>query len=581
MIREYYRFLKEYFNLTKLKKGFLIITIITAVFYKGLEVLLPIFSSWIIKYVTNNNISMSYISLAIFFGTYLLYNLSLFANYKIYGYNMRYSYKNIQTKILNKLMSVDGNFTRKFSKERIMNTINSDVIDIGDMCDQVSELFTTIFQVLAVFIIVFMYNPYLSIVMILYTFIYIWVRNSADRKIAFYHKKVVRCDDKYSGLLGQIISGLQEIKTFNILEKLESKLNYIQNNFSKNYMKKRKYYTIRDNDVRFVTHGFRLILYVILLVMMIQNQINIDILVLIIAYHEGLVTYIDTLISATSSIREVNVAVQRVNQILNYKHINNITYGDNDTDDIEGIVEFKNVSFKYKDRNILNNINLKIKPNSVTTIVGESGSGKTTIFNLLLRINKVTNGEILIDDVNIYDYTKEIYSSNVSVVNQKPFIFNMSIRENLNFVDKNTTNQIEACKKVGMHDFISSLPDGYNTILRENATNISGGQKQLISIARTLLSNSEILLFDDITTSLDPDTAKLVPNILKELKEDHTIILITKKPELMKCADRIIVLDHGKIVGDGKHKNLMETNEIYQMLQARKSPSRIGVFNND
>lgn len=581
MVKEYYKFLKEYFNITKLKKKFLIITIITAILYKGIEVLLPIFSSWIIKYVTNNDIFMSYISLAIFFVTYLLYNLALFANYKVYGYNMRYCYKNIQTRILNKLVSVDSNFSRKFTKERIMNTINSDVIDIGDMCDRVSELLTTIFQVLSVFIIVFMYSPYFSIVMIVYTIIYILVRNNADRKIAFYHKKVVRGDDKYSNLLGQIISGLQEIKTFNILEKLEAKLNYIQNNFSKNYMKKRKYYTLRDNDVRFITHGFRIILYIMLLLMMIQNKITVDILVLIIAYHESLVTYLDVLIDSTSTIREVNVAVQRVNQILNYKYINNITYGDNDTDDIEGIVEFKNVSFKYKDKTILNNINFKIKPNSITTIVGESGSGKTTIFNLLLRINKVTEGNILIDDIDIYDYTREIYSSNVSVVNQKPFIFNMSIRENLNFVDKDISNQIDACKKVGMHDFISSLPNGYNTILRENATNISGGQKQLISIARTLLSNSEILLFDDITTSLDPDTAKLVPSILKQLKEDHTIILITKKPELMKCSDRIIVLSDGKIVGDGKHKDLIETNEIYQMLQARKSPSRIGVFNND
>ena len=140
---------------------------------------------------------------------------------------------------------------------------------------------------------------------------------------------------------------------------------------------------------------------------------------------------------------------------------------------------------------------------------------------------------------------------------------------------------LKMCKKAGIHEFIETLPNGYNTILRENGSNISGGQKQMISIARTILSDAEVLLLDDITTSLDPDTAKLVPKLINNLKKDHTIIMITKKPELMKEADRIVVLDNGKINDVGTHKQLIGRNEIYQMLQSRKSPSRIGVFDND
>ena len=216
----------------------------------------------------------------------------------------------------------------------------------------------------------------------------------------------------------------------------------------------------------------------------------------------------------------------------------------------------------------------------MVAIVGEAGSGNTMMFNLLLRLFEPTKGKILLDNINIYDFSKEVYTSNVSVVNQKPFVFNMSIRRNLDFVDKNIKHQIEACKKAGIHDFIETLPDGYNTILRENGSNVSGGQKQMISIARTILSDAEVLLFDDITTSLDPDTAKLVPKLIDNLKKDHTIIMITKKPELMKTADKIVVLDHGKINDIGTHKQLTQTNEIYQMLQSRKSPSKIGVFDN-
>ena len=143
----------------------------------------------------------------------------------------------------------------------------------------------------------------------------------------------------------------------------------------------------------------------------------------------------------------------------------------------------------------------------------------------------------------------------------------MSIRENLSLVDSNRENQVNACKRAGVHDFIMSLPDGYNTKLISNAENISTGQKQLIALARTLLSKSEVLLFDEVTSSLDLNTSKKIVNILKDLKKDHTIIMITHKPQLMKMADEIIVIDHGKLVGKGKHKDLIKKNNYYKILQ--------------
>ena len=124
----------------------------------------------------------------------------------------------------------------------------------------------------------------------------------------------------------------------------------------------------------------------------------------------------------------------------------------------------------------------------------------------------------------------------------------------------------------GIHKFIETLPMGYNTILRENASNVSGGQKQMISIARTILTDAEIILLDDVTTSLDPDTAKLVPALLKRLEKDRTVIMITKKPELMKAADRVVVLNNGKIEAIGKHSTLMKKSRTYRELQLYSSP---------
>lgn len=580
MIKEYYNFIKDYLKLAELKTKYVVINILSAFFYKGFSILLPLVASLIIKYLTQGDAKMSYISLGLFLLVYILYNISLYINYKIYGFNMSYCYDMLTKKVLNKLIVVDNNFTRFISKGRIMNSINSDIIKIGDMNDRISEVLMGILQIITVLLIVAFYNIYLALILIVFTFVYISVRNISDRKINYYHNKVQIQDDKYSTLLTQIISGLQEIKTFNMLEKLVDKLNVIQNKFTKFYGTKRHYWTIRDNDVKVITYIFRFLLYIYLILLMIGGKIDVSVLVLIISYHEYLVTYINDLISSTSTIREVNTAVNRVNDILNYNS-KEVKVGTLDVKDIYSMVEFKNVSLKIKNKEILHNINLKIDHNEVISIVGEAGSGKTMLFNLLLRLFEPTNGKITLDNIDIYDFSNDAYSNIVSVVNQKPFIFNMSIRKNLNFVDSNIEHQIEACKKAGIHEFIQTLPNGYNTILRENGSNISGGQKQMISIARTILSEAEVILLDDITTSLDPDTAKLVPKLINRLKKDHTIIMITKKPDLMKIADRIVVLDNGKINDIGTHKGLIERNEIYQMLQSRKSPSRIGVFDND
>lgn len=580
MIREYYKFIKEYLNLAEIKKLYLIINIITAFFYKLFELLLPLFASLIIKYLTENDVQMTYLFLIIFTVDYLLYYISLYANYKIYGYNISYCYDKLTSKVFNKLVSVDGNFTHMFSKGRIMNTINSDIIKIGDMNDEICEFLLGIFQVIMVLVIVAFNNIFVALILVVFTFFYIAFRNKADRLIDIYYSKSVSDDDKYSTLLTQIVSGLQEIKTFNMLDKLKVKLNTIQKNFTKHYGIKRHYYTLRDNDSKFITYGFRFLLYLLLVSLLALGYIDIAFLVLVISYHENLVNYISYFIDSTTAIREGNISVRRINDLLNYKS-ERIVFGNYDTSDIFGSIEFKDVTLKIKKDTILDNISFKINHNEVVAIVGEPGAGKSMLFNVLLRQFKPTSGLVTLDNIDIFEYDNATYTSNIGVVNQKPFIFNMSIKKNLDFVSKDRNKQIEACKTAGIHDFIVSLPKGYNTILRENGSNISGGQKQMISIARTLLTDAEVLLLDDITTSLDPDTAKLVPNLINKIRDDRTIIMITKKPDLMKEADRIIVLDKGRVVDVGTHKELIERNAIYQNLQTRKSPSRMGVFNND
>lgn len=579
MIKEYITFIKNYIDLAKIKTNYMIITVVSAILYKGCYVLIPLFGSLIVKYLQAGTESMVYLFLALYFITYIFYNVFLYINYKIYGKNMVYYYTRMQTRVLKKLSKVDSGFNRVISKGRLMNSINGHIIEIGDMNDEISETITGLIQILFVFIIVGFRNIWVCLILMVYAFIYTVFTVHYDKKVNIYNERVIYQDDKFSNLLTQISTGLQEIKTFNMLDKLFSKIKIIHNHFNKNYHKKREYVKKRDNYVRFINYFFRFMLYITIIILMMNKLATLDVLILVISYHSYVSEYIEDLMSNLETIREVDIKVGRINDILNYDS-SIVECGDFVKDEVFGSVEFKNVSYRVKDKPILKNVSLKANHNEVLAIVGEAGSGKTTLFNLLLRIIKQDKGKVMIDNIDVKNYDKQLYTDIVSVINQRPFIFNMSIRNNLNFVSRDKEKQEEACRITGIHDFIMSLPKGYDTVLHEDAKNVSGGQKQMISIARTLLKDSEVLLLDDITTSLDPDTATFIPDLLKKLKKDHTVLMITKKPDLMKLADRIVVLKEGKVVAEGTHNELLKNSEEYQVLHSRKSPSRIGVFDN-
>ena len=217
------------------------------------------------------------------------------------------------------------------------------------------------------------------------------------------------------------------------------------------------------------------------------------------------------------------------------------------------------------------------QPNQITALVGHSGSGKSTIANLLLRKYIVDDGEITIDGDDIYSFTDKAYATNVVGVDQVPFMFNLSIRRNLDLVDTNRQHQEEVCRRAGIHDYITSLPLVYNTILNENATNFSGGQRQLLAIARALLSKAEVLVFGEVTSSLDPMLVEKVKEIFDNLKSDHTIIVVTHKKDIMQVADKIVLLNHGRIVGQGNHSQLLQSSQYYRDLQlgTDSSPHRV------
>lgn len=245
-------------------------------------------------------------------------------------------------------------------------------------------------------------------------------------------------------------------------------------------------------------------------------------------------------------------------------------------------IEFKNVRFSYDDREILKNVSAIIKENSMTAIVGPSGSGKTTFCNLIARFWDVDSGEILIGGEDIKNYKIENLMDSISMVFQDVYLFEDTIENNIKFGKQNASHEevVEAAKKARCHEFIESLPEGYDTLIGEGGASLSGGEKQRISIARAMLKDAPIIIFDEATANIDPENEDKLKEAIESLTKDKTVIMIAHRLKTIRNADQILVLKDGEIVERGNHEELIKNNGLYSDLINAKSKAESWKLNN-
>ena len=234
----------------------------------------------------------------------------------------------------------------------------------------------------------------------------------------------------------------------------------------------------------------------------------------------------------------------------------------------KGEINFKNISFKYntEERKVLNSINLNIIGGEMTSLVGHSGAGKTTILNLIPRFYDKVSGDILIDGQSIYDVSLNSLRNNISLVNQDTTLFDDTIKNNIAYANLDATDDeiIEAAKLSHCNEFIDKLPNKFDTIIGENGTRLSGGEKQRLSIARAMLKKSKIILLDEATSSLDAETESKIQEAIKLLTKDRTTLVIAHRLSTVMSSKTICVVDDGEIVAEGNHQELLQKSEIYK-----------------
>ena len=381
--------------------------------------------------------------------------------------------------------------------------------------------------------------------------------------------------DAYVKEATENITGIREIKSLGIKNNIYNNIRKRISDLYIHVIEQRNYsivYYALNNLVYFLLH------FIILFTcgnLYVKGILTFSLFNVIESYLWRIDEVVESLSDFGVSYNKVTVSLKRIDEIINNKLYKDEHFGNIETNNIKGNIKFNDVYFKYKEDEeyTLNGLNLNIEPNKKIAIVGKSGNGKSTLFNLLLRYFDSTKGRITIDDINIEDFSEESLRSNISIIRQNPFLFNLSIIDNFRLVKKDVTIEEvrKVCKKAYIDDYVMSLPNQYETIIGEGGVNLSGGQKQRIAIARTLLLNTKIILFDEATSALDNESQKYIKKTIDNLVKDHTIVIVAHRLSTIVDADIINVIDKGKLVGTGTHEYLLKNNKIYKSLYDTES----------
>lgn len=460
-------------------------------------------------------------------------------------------------------------FEEKSSGEFI-NRITNDSSTIADSFRQILRITISLFTCAIVFIYICFNSWVVALEVIIYLVLFYIISHKYLPSIKEKQKEINKEKDRAVAEVSESVRGIREIRALGIRKSMNDNFKNIVRNI---YFKINKQMITERNYnawIYILNCTLEFVIFTTCIILIINKTGSFAFFMAMTYYVYRFMNTIELMMNLSTSIQKMKVSIERLSEILDNKLYKDEKFGIVSKTDILGNVEFKNITFKYpnEEKEIFEEFNLTIPTGKKVAIVGKSGQGKTTIFNLLLRYFDSDTGVILVDDIPIEDFTEDSLRENIAIIRQEPFIFNKTILENLKIIDpymslKKIRN---ACKLAEIDEYIMSLPNKYDTMIGEGGINLSGGQKQRLAIARALLKNSKIILFDEATSALDNENQSKIKQAIDNLVKDHTIIIVAHRLSTIIDADVIYLIDGGKVVASGTHKQLLKKSLIYKNL---------------
>lgn len=475
----------------------------------------------------------------------------------------------VQESLGREILKLENQCIDRNSSGVFIQRLTNDTSKIADIFNVLNRYLSNIITNIGIFGAIFIINKIAFCYLVVMIFcIYMIERKRVvlfNEQDKLFRKK----NEKVSGFVGELVRGVRDIKMLNAEESFMNELDrkIVDLNQQRYSMGQtdRNYGFLRNVFVDFGDTGM-----IFLLVFLIMNhQLEVASALVIHNYMNRVTSIVEWTSMLIERVKDFNLSSSRIFAIIYSSEYSKEKFGHKHLNQIEGNFEFKNVSFAYDDgHKVLDQISFKVKANQTVAFVGKSGAGKSTIFNLLCKMYEVSEGSITIDGVDIQKLDRETIRGNITIISQNPYIFNLTIRDNLKLVKADLTEEemVEACKMACLHEFIEHLPEGYDTIVGEGGISLSGGQRQRLAIARAFIQKTEIILFDEATSALDNETQASIQKAIDHMKKEYTIFIIAHRLSTVINSDKILFLNDGKIEAEGSHQQLLKTNKNYKKL---------------
>ncbi|MDQ7022808.1 MAG: ABC transporter ATP-binding protein [Candidatus Gracilibacteria bacterium] len=421
-----------------------------------------------------------------------------------------------------------------------------------------TEFFKNIISILAIVVILFLVDIRMAFLTLLMTPIMIGLGLFFMLKVGPEQKKLFKRWSNIFGSIGNILSAFSLTKTLGLEKKYKKEIKKDLNKIYLEQIKIDKFWSIASIYSGMIVMIARIIVLGFGVFFVIENTLSFADLFLFFSYIGWIYFPLGFLFSRLRNVSIQLTAVEEMHTEFDNMVLDNTELGKK-IKNTKGKIEYSNVNFGYSEKQkILKDINFEINPGEKVAFVGNTGSGKSTIINLLFRFWEVSSGEILLDGKNIYKYSKESLRENIGIVSQDNSLFNTSIKQNLLYAnDKATKKDLEKALKEAQCNFVLKLEKGIDTVIGERGLKLSGGEKQRLSIARLFLKNPKILILDEATSALDNKTEKLIQKSLDKLMKGRTTLVIAHRLSTIQNADKILMLEDGKIVEVGNYKELI------------------------
>ncbi|HOZ53844.1 MAG TPA: ABC transporter ATP-binding protein [Bacilli bacterium] len=544
-------------DILKASKKDIVYKLVVSILLRVTVFIIPVLWGTAIEYITKSNFNMGYKFLIISIIIVLLYYIFEVLNQEFY-YRLYNKFNEMYNDIAIKAITKNSIYSlSRFSSSEYINIIDNDIDVISVYYASLVIRIIRVIEFLVIFVYFWSLNIYIFLFSVITSIVlYIVLVLFGNILIKLNIKSKSNMDSKDT-VAHEIFNGIKEIKGFNVSESVRERLN----KYSEDYVKSYKKYNMTSYTIKmfvlFCVDVSKYVLAIYGFYLFSQGKMELGTILIMYSYYTNMLSNFDNLATMSIDYKILQVSLIRFNKLLEYR-VENYSTRLKKKVDCEGKIVFENVLYGNKEDPILNNVSFTISPNSITIITGKPSSGKSGVFDLLLKLNRKHSGKIFIDDIEMEKIDESTYYQLISSVRREYTFFDISIMENLKLIDDNEEKIYDICKELEIYDYIMNLPEGFDTMIMSTNRKISSDVKNLLAIARVLIRDSKIMLFDDIISILDENTQHKVLNLLKKMKKDHTIVIITREENIIKESDEVIVLDENKLLAENKYSKLTQ-----------------------